>query len=87
MKRVVVHIERLTLRGIDPGNREAILEGLRQQLGQLLKDPGTSQGLLASGNVSYKRPDTIHLSREASASQLGRKLAVAICCGERNNKP
>ncbi len=85
MKRIVVHIERLTLRGIDSGDREAIIAGLCGQLEQLLHESEARQGLLARGNVAFSRPDTLHLSRESSADQLGRRLAEAVCGLARNS--
>lgn len=45
MKRVVVHVERLVLKGLPHENRHAITLGVRQRLEQVFGDPQVLQQL------------------------------------------
>ena len=51
MKRVVLHIDRLVLRGFDREDQAGISEGLRAELGRLLATPQAAQALVAQRSV------------------------------------
>ena len=52
MKRVVVHIDRLVLKGFRPEDRHAIAAGLQQELGRVFAEREAVSLLRAKGDVS-----------------------------------
>ena len=81
MKRVILHIDRLVLRGFDSNDSEGIVEGLRMQLGQLLSDPNAADGLLKSGQTPRLRLDNVRFSHGSSSEGMGSQLATGIVGG------
>lgn len=76
MTRVIVHIDRLVLKGFRPEDRDAIAEGLREELGRRLGEPAAIQNWAASGHRERLRMrlpqgnDPVALGRDA-----GRQIA------------
>lgn len=44
VSRIRVSIDRVVLRGFDPGDRNALVQGLQQELSRVLADPATRPG-------------------------------------------
>ena len=59
MKRVIVHIDSLVLRGFNHEDRHAIAAGLHQELTQLFSEPQTAQSLTDRADVSTLRVGNI----------------------------
>lgn len=78
MSRIVVHIERLSLKGIAAGDRQAVAEALQAELTRQLRDPRVVQSLVARGDINYRRLESLHLAPETSAGQLGCRAAEAV---------
>ncbi|MGH2689407.1 MAG: hypothetical protein ACRDKW_11445 [Actinomycetota bacterium] len=78
VKRVVVHIDRVTLRGVDAVGRRKVLEGFQQALVEQLELPGAAGSLASMGH----RPSlTVRAGREpggdwirSAGAALGREL-------------
>lgn len=74
MSRIVLHIERLVLRGIDPADADAVAqalrEGLRQQLGL--------SGVRAQGNRYRFNAGSVGIAHADDAAALGRAIAERI---------
>lgn len=79
MKRVVVHIDRVTLRGVDPAHREKVVEDFKAALVEQLNLPGAAGSVQAMGHrpsvtLRADRTPGPHWSRSAGTA-LGRALA------------
>lgn len=78
MRSVVVHVDRLVLKGIPPEHRGAFGEILRQELGRHLASPKTA-GLLANrGNQARLSPGPVSIPAGGSESDTARIAAQAI---------
>jgi hypothetical protein len=78
MKRVIVHIDRLVLKGFRQEDRQAIAEGLRRELTRLLAYPTTTNRLGSLGNVARLQAGQIHPARDAKPQQVGVLAGRAI---------
>jgi len=55
MRRVTVTIDRLTLRGVDPAHRHALVEALKAELERMLADPASGVDRVRSRSVAVVR--------------------------------
>ena len=78
MKRVVVHIDRLVLRGFRPEDRHAIAAGLQQELSHLLADPQAAQGLKGLGDISRLQVGGVHIAQGSKPQRVGAQVARGI---------
>lgn len=76
MKRIVLHVERLTLRGVDRADVAKVSAALRAELQGLLAQPGAT--LVTQGSVHTLHADPARLPSGADATALGRALAGRI---------
>lgn len=83
MSRINVTIDRLVLRGFDPGDGEAVAEGLKSELSHVLSDPMTRAQWARWGRTPVLRLHTIGLEAGISgrrkfgagmARQIGKGL-------------
>jgi hypothetical protein len=81
MKRVVVHIDRMVLKGFRAADAPAIGEAMRGELARLLADPVIGGRLAALGHVSSLRAGKVGLVPDASAQRLGACAGRAIAKG------
>lgn len=81
MKRVIVHIDRLVLRGFRDGTQSGIAAGLRAELGRTLSAPGIAERLMGVGNVASVRAGEVRFSPAAKAEATGVSAARAIAKG------
>ncbi|MDN3556275.1 hypothetical protein [Halomonas maura] len=79
MTRLVLHIDRLVLRGIDPDDAEAISAGLQAELQRRLAAPAAVDALVEGGDRARLRIQP-HVVGQAPASG-GRALGSAIADG------
>ena len=78
MRRVVVKIENLVLKGFRYEDRHAIAQGLQDQLAQLLSEPGMAKGISAIGTLPRLRAGQIDAVTDATPQQVGIAAANAI---------
>ena len=78
MKRVVVHIDSLVLKGFRHEDRHAIALGLQQELSRVLADPQASQGLTALGDRSRLQVGSLRIEHGAKPHRVGEKVARGI---------
>lgn len=78
MKRVIVHIDSLVLRGFNHEDRHAIAAGLQQELSQLFADPHAAQQLTVKGDVSRLRVGSINISPGSKPQGIGLEAARGI---------
>ncbi|MDR4480900.1 MAG: hypothetical protein R3B37_14290 [Nitrospira sp.] len=82
MRRVVVKIENLVLKGFRYEDRHAIAQGLQDQLAQLLSEPGMAERLSTVGHIPRLRAAEIEMNADskpqhagiATASEIGKGL-------------
>jgi len=84
MSRLVLHIDRLVLRGIDPQDAEALVSALREELQRQIEANGEPDARAALrgivGRSRIKAPP-LRVARGAPPETLGRALAGPILRG------
>lgn len=65
MSRIIVTIDRVTLHGLDPAERDALVAALRRELARVLADPASGLAHMQSG------PLALAVSRHAPVLRLG----------------
>ena len=78
MKRVVLHIDSLVLKGFRHEDRHGIAEGLQQELTRLLADPQAAQQLMENGDVSRLRLGSISIGQNSQPQRVGSQVARSI---------
>jgi hypothetical protein len=81
MKRVVLHVDRLVLRGIAPHQRTPISTGLRTELTRLLATPGVPKRLSSLGTVDRVRAGNLSSAASAKPESTGTAIAQAVVKG------
>ncbi len=82
MSRVTLHIDRLVLRGIDPLDSPALIDGLRTELTQLLDDAATREAMRKSRVTPLLRLGKVPMQPGlAGARALGSNVARAMAKG------
>jgi hypothetical protein len=74
MSRIVLHIDRLVLRGIEPGDATAFSEALQAELHRRLHAGGI-QALSQQDRQARYRPAPLHLAPHTSSDAFGRAVA------------
>lgn len=78
MKRVVLHIDNLVLKGFRHEDRHGIAEGLQQELTRLFADPQAALQLTANGDVSRLRIGGIQIRHDSKPQRVGSQVAQSI---------
>lgn len=78
MKRIIVHIDSLVLRGFNHEDRHAIAAGLQQELAKLFTDPQVAQQLTVKRNVSRLRVGSININTGSKPQGVGVEAARGI---------
>lgn len=78
VKRVVLHIDSLVLKGFRHEDRHGIAEGLQQELTRLFANPQAAQQLAANGNVSRLRLGNISIDQNSKPQRIGSQVAQGI---------
>jgi hypothetical protein len=83
MKRVIVHIERLVLDGVDRADADGVARGLQGELQRLMTAPGVAQRLAAQTDTHRVRAGKVRVARGGGAADTGRAAAGGIVRGLR----
>jgi hypothetical protein len=78
MKRVVVHIDRLVLKGFRHEDQHAIAAGLQQELGRVFADREAVQHLRAMGDVSRLQLGGVDIEQGSKLQRVGENVAHGI---------
>ncbi|WP_434131894.1 hypothetical protein [Methylocaldum sp. GT1BB] len=79
MKRVVVHIDRLVLKGFRHEDRHAIAEGLREELNRLLlAEPNAAAHFVSRGSLPRLKVGGVRIETESKPVTVGAQLARGI---------
>lgn len=81
MRRVIVHIDSLVLKGYRHEERYAIADGVRGELNRLLAHPTTVERLASLGDMPSIRVGKINLAQDAKPEHFGVSAASAIVRG------
>ena len=76
MTRIVLHIDRLLLRGVERADAAAVAEALQAELHTLLAAGGSP--LATQGNTHALQAAQVRLAEGADAAALGRAVAARI---------
>ena len=82
MPRIVLHIDRLVLHGVERGDAAALSAALQVELHSLLGVPGATHALTARAGARAVQAGKAALPPGADASALGRAVASRIVGGE-----
>ena len=78
MKRVVVHIERLVLKGFRPEDRHAIAAGLKQELGRVFAERDAVSLLGVMRNVPRLLVSGVPIEAGSTPQRVGENVAQGI---------
>ena len=78
MKRVVVHIDRLVLKGFRHEDRHAIAAGLQQELGRVFADQEAVSLLRARGDVSRLQVGGVYIEHGSKPRHVAERVAHGI---------
>lgn len=78
MKRVVLHIDSLVLKGFRHEDRHGIAEGLQQELTRMFADPQAAQHLTAKGDVSRLQVGGVSIGHGSKPQRVGENVAQSI---------
>jgi len=83
MRRVVLHVDRLVLRGFARDEAAAVTAGLRAELQSLLGGEAALAALSLHQASSFVKAGTVHVPHGGSARATGRAVAARIVRGGR----
>jgi hypothetical protein len=75
MKRVVVHIDQLVLKGMRHEDRHGIADGLQQELSRVFSDRVTTSSFGAKGNLAQLRVGALSIEPISEGRRFKGKLA------------
>ena len=78
MKRVVVHIDRLVLKGFRHEDRHAIAVGLGQELGRVFADREAVSLLRARGDLSRLQVGGVPIGQGSTPQRFGESVGQGI---------
>ncbi len=78
MKRVVIHIDRLVLKGFRPEDRHAIAAGLQQELGRVFTDREVVSLLTAARDVPRLQVGGVPVEHGSKPQRVGESVAQGI---------
>lgn len=79
MSRINLTIDQIVLRGFDPGDRKALLDGLQTELSRVLADPAARAGWASSRRTPVLKVGRMPVSLGPSGSRnFGARVAGAI---------
>lgn len=81
MKRVIVHIDSLVLKGFRPEDRHAVAEGLRRELGRLLATPEAAGLLAQRDDAGRLNLGAVRLAHATQPARVGEGAAQGIVRG------
>ena len=76
--RIVLHIDRLVLRGIDRADAAAVTSGLQHELQRRLALPGATPVIGADGDRYRVNAGSVQIARGLGAHAMGRAIAGRI---------
>jgi hypothetical protein len=81
MRRVLVHIDRLVLKGFAHADRHALAEGLREELARQLTEPGLAVRLASRSRSDRVDAGHVGIGPAGSLRPVGAQIALGIAKG------
>lgn len=81
MTRIVLQVDKLVLRGIDPADAKAVAAGVQGELQRLLAVPGAASALIAVGDRLRVDTAPTKLAPGAGNYKTGQRIARSILKG------
>lgn len=78
MSRVVLHIDRLVLNGIDRHDADAVAAGVRAELQRVLSRPGAAAQVATAGDQSRLRGAQVQVEHGVAGGELGTAVGQGI---------
>ena len=78
MKRVVIHIDRLVLKGFRSADRHDIAVGLQEELGRVFAGREAVSQLRAKGDVSRLQVGGVPIEHGSNPQRVGENVAQSI---------
>ena len=78
MKRIIMHIDKLVLRGIDHADAAAVSAGVQADLQRLLAEPGAASPLTGGGHRYRITAGTVHVTHGTRGRAMGHAIAGSI---------
>ena len=78
MKRVIVHIDSLVLKGFRHEDRHALAAGLQAEIARLFAEPDTAARLVNIDGTSRLRAGKVPVGHDAKPRSVGTQTARAI---------
>lgn len=78
MTRVVVHIDSLVLKGFAHQDRQALADGLRQELARLFAEPGAARQLAGRADVGCLTVSGVRVGPNTVPANVGTLAARGI---------
>ena len=78
MRRVIVQIDRLVLKGFRPEDRHGIAAGLEQKLGRVFADREAMSHLMARSDLSRLQVGGVHVEPGSGPQRVGENAAQGI---------
>ena len=77
--RIVLHIDRLVLKGVDPGDAAALSSAIRAELQRRLAEPGRVHKVAVTGGRDRIVADRVHVQGTGATGQAaGRAIADQV---------
>jgi hypothetical protein len=81
MRRVIVNIDSLVLRGFRHEDRHAIAAAVQEELTRTLMAPGAAQQIATLGSVSNLKLGNVNIEANAKPRQVGAETGRAVAKG------
>jgi len=78
MRRAIIHVDRLVLKGFRYEDSQAIADGLRQELGRVFAGRDAVSHLSVMGHVSRMQVGGVHIEHGSEPVRIGEKVAHGI---------
>ena len=78
MRRIVLHIDTLVLRGIARADATAVSAGVQAELRRRLAEPGAARSLTEGGHRDRIRVGTVHVAAATGGRAMGRAIAGSL---------
>ena len=78
MRRVIVNIDSLVLRGFRYEDRHVIAAAVQEELTRMLMAPGAAQQIATLGSVSNLKPGNVNIEANAKPQQVGAATGRAV---------
>jgi hypothetical protein len=78
MTRVIIHIDRLVLKGFRPEDRYAVAQGLQAELERVLSGRDAASRLRGIGDVPRLQVGDVAVEKGASPERVGESVAQSI---------